>query len=159
MLALVKREVEVGGESHISQKGRGGSPHFQSPTSHPGPCKPAQFCSLPGRMRGILALLTSHPSLQDCPPPSFSSSQRLVGPQCRASRLESAAAENPGVQVMAGSLMGAGGGMVGKRPWLWEPGGSWGRGRRRWAAGAALGSAACAWRGMWGAGILHGTPW
>ncbi|XP_009277981.1 PREDICTED: uncharacterized protein LOC103899270 [Aptenodytes forsteri] len=37
------------------------------------------------------------PSQYDCPPPYFSSSQRLVGPQCGASRLESAA-ENPGVQ-------------------------------------------------------------
>lgn len=61
------------------------------------------------RSEAFLALLTSHPSFQDCPPPYFSSSQRLVGSQCRASRLESAAAENPGVQVMAGSLMGAGG--------------------------------------------------
>ncbi|XP_064378716.1 uncharacterized protein LOC112982480 isoform X2 [Dromaius novaehollandiae] len=33
----------------------------------------------------------------DCPPPYFSSSQRLVGPQHGASRLESAA-ENPGMQ-------------------------------------------------------------
>ncbi|XP_054702835.1 uncharacterized protein LOC129214738 isoform X1 [Grus americana] len=37
------------------------------------------------------------PSQYDRPPPYFSSSQRLVGPQCGASRLESAA-ENPGVQ-------------------------------------------------------------
>ncbi|KQK73463.1 hypothetical protein AAES_259405 [Amazona aestiva] len=42
--------------------------------------------------------LFQSPSQYDCPPPYFSSSQRLVGPQCRASRLESAAAENPGVQ-------------------------------------------------------------
>ncbi|OPJ88644.1 xylosyltransferase 2 isoform C [Patagioenas fasciata monilis] len=37
------------------------------------------------------------PSQYDCPPPYFSSSQRLVGPQRGATRLESAA-ENPGVQ-------------------------------------------------------------
>ncbi|XP_063208507.1 uncharacterized protein LOC134523482 isoform X1 [Chroicocephalus ridibundus] len=37
------------------------------------------------------------PSQYDCPPPYFSSSQRLVGPHSGASRLESAA-ENPGVQ-------------------------------------------------------------
>ncbi|XP_048821058.1 uncharacterized protein LOC125702177 isoform X1 [Lagopus muta] len=36
--------------------------------------------------------------LWDCQPPYFSSNQRLVGPQCRASRLESAA-ENPGMQA------------------------------------------------------------
>ncbi|KAM8992229.1 uncharacterized protein ACIB01_011857 [Guaruba guarouba] len=42
--------------------------------------------------------LFQSPSQYDCPPPYFSSNQRLVGPQCRASRLESAAAENPGVQ-------------------------------------------------------------
>ncbi|XP_065591719.1 uncharacterized protein LOC136048145 [Cyrtonyx montezumae] len=34
----------------------------------------------------------------DCPPPYFSSSQRLVGPQCRASRVEGAAG-NHGVQA------------------------------------------------------------
>ncbi|XP_035198248.1 uncharacterized protein LOC118175801 isoform X1 [Oxyura jamaicensis] len=37
------------------------------------------------------------PGQCDCPPPYFSSSQRLVGPQRGASRLESAA-ENPGMQ-------------------------------------------------------------
>lgn len=46
-------------------------------------------------------------SFQDRPPPYFSSSQQLVGPQRGASRLESTA-ENPGMQVMAGSLLGAG---------------------------------------------------
>lgn len=34
----------------------------------------------------------------DCQPPYFSSNQRLVGPQCRGTRLESAA-ENPGMQA------------------------------------------------------------
>lgn len=48
---------------------------------------------------GFAHVLLPHPSLQDCPPPYFSSSQRLVGPQCGASRLESAV-DNPGVQVM-----------------------------------------------------------
>ncbi|XP_042721061.1 uncharacterized protein LOC122176526 isoform X2 [Lagopus leucura] len=38
------------------------------------------------------------PGQCDCQPPYFSSNQRLVGPQCRASRLESAA-ENPGMQA------------------------------------------------------------
>ncbi|KAF2978969.1 hypothetical protein EK904_003806 [Melospiza melodia maxima] len=44
----------------------------------------------------ILAMLTSS-SFQDRPPPYFSSSQQLVGPQRGASRLESPA-ENPGMQ-------------------------------------------------------------
>lgn len=58
--------------------------------------------------RDFSSLLLSDPSFQDCQPPYFSSNQRLVGPQCRASRLESAA-DNPGVQVMLLSLRGAGG--------------------------------------------------
>ncbi|XP_053143908.1 uncharacterized protein LOC128341604 isoform X4 [Hemicordylus capensis] len=37
------------------------------------------------------------PSQYDCPPPYFSSNQRLVGPQSGTPRLESAA-ENPGIQ-------------------------------------------------------------
>lgn len=45
-------------------------------------------------------------SFQDHPPSYFSSSQQLVAPQRGASRLESTA-ENPGMQVMAGSLLGA----------------------------------------------------
>lgn len=46
-------------------------------------------------------------SFQDRPPPYFRSSQQLMGPQHGASRLESTA-ENPGMQVMAGSLLGDG---------------------------------------------------
>lgn len=46
-------------------------------------------------------------SFQDRPPAYFRSSQQLVGPQHGASRLESAA-ENPGMQVMARPLLGAG---------------------------------------------------
>lgn len=48
--------------------------------------------------RDFSSLLLPDPSFQDCQPPYFSSNQRLVGPQCRATRLESAA-ENPGMQA------------------------------------------------------------
>lgn len=46
----------------------------------------------------ILTFLPFFRSMQDCPPPYFSSNQRLVGPPSGTPRLESAA-ENPGVQV------------------------------------------------------------
>ncbi|XP_063149305.1 uncharacterized protein LOC134490302 isoform X2 [Candoia aspera] len=42
--------------------------------------------------------LFQSPSQYECPPPYFSSNQRLVGPQSGAQRLETSAAENPGVQ-------------------------------------------------------------
>ncbi|KAM6473355.1 uncharacterized protein PHA67_006181 isoform 2-T2 [Liasis olivaceus] len=42
--------------------------------------------------------LFQSPSQYECPPPYFSSNQRLVGAQSGAQRLETSAAENPGVQ-------------------------------------------------------------
>ncbi|XP_044275941.1 uncharacterized protein LOC123018159 isoform X2 [Varanus komodoensis] len=38
------------------------------------------------------------PSQYDCPPPYFSSNQRLVGSSSGAQRLDTSAAENPGIQ-------------------------------------------------------------
>lgn len=178
VLVAGRQRLATSGESRVSQMGRGsGSPTFPESRFPGWPGSAGQ--ALPAAQRdvrdlgfdvrdfGFVHVLLPDPSLQDCPPPYFSSSQRLVGPQCRASRLESGA-ENAGVQVTDRSPVGAGGGGngsedpddFGKRLWLWGAGELLGHREKVLESRSNFGKC-CLYvktcRG--GPGMLQRTPW
>ncbi|XP_040437707.1 uncharacterized protein LOC121082422 isoform X1 [Falco naumanni] len=99
LLASVNQPAEAG-TATSAKCAEVALPPARSPASQAVPCELAELCfaaGWDGRDFTFAHIVLLHPSFQDCPPPYFSSSQRLVGPQCGTSRLESAA-ENPGVQ-------------------------------------------------------------